>query len=73
MFIEPTFSHLLHKVLTTKPGSTTDEPFVMPNLPEDDHYVAIYDDQGREMSNRRAWHVEAESDAARKRERRPAY
>jgi hypothetical protein len=58
MFIEPTFSTLLHKALTTKSDAKADLAPMM-SLPENGHQVAIYDDQGRELlHNRRLWNVE---------------
>jgi len=71
MIIEPTFSTLLHKVLTGKSDAKKDAAFVMPSLPEDGHEVAIYDDQGREMPNARLW--DAESAPVLRRNQSPAH
>lgn len=74
MFIEPTFSTLLHKALTSKPDARKDKAttFVMPSLPEDGHDVAIYDDQGREL-HARHWNADGEPKPTLRRDRHPAH
>jgi hypothetical protein len=73
MFIEPTFSNLMHKALSTKPGTKT-ETHMSPSLADDGTQVAVYDDQGREMfHHRRLWSVDIpETEATPRRERRNA-
>lgn len=71
MFIEPTFSNLLHKALTAKPGTQKDVA-AKPSFSEDDPQVAVYDDQGRDVfQHHRLWSVDAaEVDVVHGRERR---
>jgi len=71
MFIEPTFSNLLHKALTAKPGAQKDVT-TKPSFSEDDPQVAVYDDQGRDvLHHHRLWSVDSvEVDGRDRRERK---
>jgi len=66
MFIEPTFSNLLHKALTAKPGAQKDVA-AKPSFSEDDPQVAVYDDQGRDVfQHHRLWGVDTTVEAERR-------
>ena len=69
MFIEPTFSTMLHKALTGKPAKKTDLG-THSSLAEDGLQVAIFDDQGREVPNALVWDTDVDFAPALKREAR---